>query len=109
MQFAVSLEDIRRNRYQTVAEFAKAIQVSMTTYYRALEGRVEIPTMRQIAGALNLSPASIAEFAPPPSQTLLDAITAGTDDAIQHGWLVVDPETLEPTGDVTFDGWPFED
>ena len=109
MQLAVSLEDIRRNRYQTIAEFAKTIKVSPATYYRALEGRVEIPTMRQIALALNMPPATIGEFAPPASPLLRAELTAGIDDAVAHGWLVVDPETLEPTGEVAFDGWPFDD
>ncbi|NJM07051.1 helix-turn-helix transcriptional regulator [Candidatus Gracilibacteria bacterium] len=109
MQIATSLEDIRRNRYQTVAEFSRTLNVSTSTYYRALEGRAEIPTMRQIAAALHLPPATIAEFTPPASAALLADIDAGIDDAIANGWLVVDPDTLEPTGEITFDGWPFED
>jgi transcriptional regulator with XRE-family HTH domain len=109
MHLAVSLEDLRRNRYQTVAEFAKFIQVSPATYYRALEGRAEIPTMRTIAAALHIPPAGIAEFAPAPSQTMLAEMTAGIDDALEYGWLVVDPETLEPTGEIALDGWPFHD
>jgi hypothetical protein len=106
MQLAVSLEDFRRNRYETVAEFAKTIQISPATYYRALEGRVELPTMRQIAAALNVAPANIAEFAPPPSPALLQEITAGVDQAIEHGWLEVDPETFEPTGRRVFESFP---
>jgi transcriptional regulator with XRE-family HTH domain len=106
MQLAVSLEDIRRNRYETVAEFAKAIQVSPSTYYRALEGRVELPTMRHIAAALHVAPASIAEFAPPASPALLQELTAGVDAALADGWLEVDPETLEPTGRRVFEPFP---
>lgn len=106
MQLALSLEDIRRNRYETVVEFAKAIQVSTATYYRALEGRVELPTMRQIAAALKLSPAAIAEFAPPASPRLLEELTAGVDAALANGWLEVDPETLQPTGRRVFEPFP---
>ncbi|MCU0492766.1 MAG: hypothetical protein MUD01_14340 [Chloroflexaceae bacterium] len=106
MQLAYSLEDIRRNRYETVGEFAKTLKISPATYYRALEGRVEIPTMRQIAMALHMAPASIAEFAPPPSSTLLAELTAGVDAALEEGWLEVDPETLEPTGRRVFEPWP---
>jgi transcriptional regulator with XRE-family HTH domain len=106
MHLAHSLEDIRRNRYQTIAEFAQMLKISPSTYYRALDGRIEIPTMRQIAAALALSPASIAEFAPPPSPILLAELTAGVDDALANGWLEVDPETLKPTGQRVYETWP---
>lgn len=108
MQLAVSLEDYRRNRYLTVTEFAKTLEVSPTTYYRALDGRVEIPTMRQIADRLQVPPATILEFTPPASPQLLAAIDASIDDAVANGWLVVDPETLQPNGELHHAAWPVE-
>lgn len=99
MHIAVSLEDIRRNQYLTVEEFAKGVlQVSPNTYYRLLEGRAEVPTMRKVAARLGKQPAEIAEFAPPPSPILLRQITEGIDEAEREGWIELDPETLMPTG-----------
>jgi transcriptional regulator with XRE-family HTH domain len=99
MYLAVSLEDLRRNRYLTVEEFAKGVlQVSPNTYYRLLQGRAEVTTMRKIAGLLGKHPAEIAEFAPPPSSFLLSQIAEGIDAAERDGWIELDPETLMPTG-----------
>jgi len=110
MNVAHSLEDYRRNRYLTVDEFARDIlAVSPSTYYRLLEGRSEIPTMRRVAAKLGVPPAAIAEFAPPASDTLLAQITAGVDHAQTHGWIELDPETLEPTGQRVFTPFPSDD
>lgn len=98
MQLTIPLEDWRRNAYQTVEEFAVALGITPSTYYRALKGQVEIPTMRRIAASLGVSPAAIAEFTPPPSALLVRQLTEIIDHAERHGWLEVDPETLEPTG-----------
>lgn len=98
MQLAIPLEDRRRNAYQTVEEFAAALGITPSTYYRALKGQVEIPTMRRIAGALGVPPAAITEFTPPPSPALARQMSAILDRADAEGWLEVDPETLEPTG-----------
>lgn len=110
MIVALSLEDYRRNRYLTVAEFARQVlEVSPSTYYRLLEGRSEIPTMRRVAARLGVPPAAIAEFAPPASPALLAQITAGIDDAEAQGWLELDPDTLEPTGHRVFMPFPTDD
>ena len=110
MNVAHSLEDYRRNRYLTVDEFARDIlAVSPSTYYRLLQGRSEIPTMRRVAAKLGVPPAAIAEFAPPASDTLLAQITAGVDHAHTHGWIELDPETLEPTGHRVFTLFPSDD
>ncbi len=98
MALALPLDDLRRNTYQTVDEFTTGLGITPSTYYRALKGQVEIPTMRRIAAGLGLSPAAIAEFAPQPSDLLLQQITATIDRAEAAGWIEVDPETLEPTG-----------
>jgi hypothetical protein len=110
MHPAVSLEDIRRNRYLTVAEFAgQVLRVSPSTYYRALQGRAEIPTMRQIAQALELEPGAIAEFVPPASEHLLRAITEGIDEAERTGWIELDPQTFQPTGRRVREPFPSDD
>ncbi len=109
MQLAVSLEDIRKNRYLTVQEFATRLHVSPSTYYRALEGRAEIPTMRLIAEALSMAPAAIAEFIPPPSEHLMRRITESIDNAERNGWIELDPETLQPTGQRVFERFPTTD
>jgi transcriptional regulator with XRE-family HTH domain len=98
MQIAVPLEDWRRNAYQTVEEFAMRLGITPSTYYRALKGQIELPTMRRIATGLGVSPAAIAEFTPAPSARLLQQLTDVIDQAEHDGWLEVDPETLQPTG-----------
>ena len=110
MIVAQSLEDYRRNRYLTVDEFARdVLDVSPSTYYRLLEGRSEIPTMRRVAAKLGVPPAAIAEFAPPASQALMVQISAGVDYAEAHGWIELDTETLEPTGRRIFTSFPTDD
>jgi hypothetical protein len=110
MIFAQSLEDYRLNRYLTVDEFARdVLNVSPSTYYRLLDGRSEIPTMRRVAAKLGVPPAAIAEFAPPASQALMAQITAGVDHAEAHGWIDLDPLTLEPTGQRVFSTFPSMD
>jgi transcriptional regulator with XRE-family HTH domain len=106
---ALSLEDYRQNRYRTVEEFAKDLGVSASTYYRMLDGRSEIPTMRRVAARLGVPPAAIAEFTPPASPILLAQISAAVDHADQHGWLELDPQTLEPTGRRLLDPFPIGD
>lgn len=98
MRLAVPLEDWRRNAYQTVEEFAAGVGITPSTYYRAIKGQVEIPTMRRIAAGLGVSPAAIAEFTPAPSSALSHQLAEILDRAEADGWLEVDPETLEPTG-----------
>jgi hypothetical protein len=110
MHVAHSLEDYRRNRYLTVDEFARdVLAVSPSTYYRLLEGRSEIPTMRRVAAKLGVPPAAIAEFAPPASAALMAQITAGVDEAEAQGWIELDPETLEPTGRRVFTSFPSDE
>jgi len=110
MLIAQSLEDYRRNRYLTVDEFARGVlNVSPNTYYRLLAGRSEIPTMRRVAAKLGVPPAAIAEFAPPASPSLIAQITASVDQAEAHGWIELDPETLEPTGQRVFTTFPSND
>jgi hypothetical protein len=99
MIVAQSLEDYRRNRYLTVDKFARnVLGVSPSTYYRLLDGRSEIPTMRRVAARLGVPPAAIAEFAPPASPALLAQIWTGIDSAEANGWIELDIDTLEPTG-----------
>lgn len=110
MIVAQSLEDYRRNRYLTVDEFARGVlEVSPSTYYRLLEGRSEIPTMRRVAARLGVPPAAIAEFAPPASPTLMAQLTGGVDQAEAHGWIELDPETLNATGRRVFTTFPTAD
>src|SRR5512134_3837164 len=110
MVIAQSLEDYRRNQYLTVDEFARQVlDVSPSTYYRLLEGRSEIPTMRRVAAKLGVPPAAIAEFAPPASPALMAQITASIEQAEAHGWIELDPETLEPTGRRVFTTFPNDD
>lgn len=98
MQLVVSLEDWRRNRYQTVEEFTTGLGITPSTYYRALKGQVEISTMRRIASGLGVSPAAIAEFTPTASPGLVRQLTEIIDRAEVNGWIEVDPDTFELTG-----------
>jgi hypothetical protein len=110
MIVAQSLEDYRRNRYLTVDEFARdVLDVSPSTYYRLLDGRSEIPTMRRVAARLGVPPAAVAEFAPPASPALMAQISAGVDLAEAHGWIELDTDTLEPTGRRVFTTFPTDD
>ena len=110
MIVAQSLEDYRRNRYLTVDEFARdVLEVSPSTYYRLLDGRSEIPTMRRVAAKLGVPPAAVAEFAPPASQVIMAQISAGVDSAEAHGWIELDSDTLEPTGRRIFTTFPTDD
>ena len=109
MLMAQSLEDYRRNHYRTIDEFAQDLGISSRTYYRLLEGRSEIPTMRRVADRLGVPPAAIVEFAPPASPALMAQIAAGIDHAEAHGWIELDPETLEPTGKRVFTPFPIDD
>jgi hypothetical protein len=77
---AQSLEDYRRNRYLTIAEFARdVLAISPSTYECLLEGRATIPMIRRLAARLGVPPAAIAEFAPSASAALLAQIAAGID------------------------------
>ena len=110
MIVAQSLEDYRRNRYLTVDEFARdVLEVSPSTYYRLLEGRSEIPTMRRVATRLGVPPSAIAEFTPPASATLMAQISAGVDQAEAQGWIELDAVTLEPTGRRVSQAFPADD
>ncbi|MBX0330488.1 hypothetical protein K2Z83_22800 [Oscillochloris sp. ZM17-4] len=95
-----SLEDYRNLQCLGVEEFATQLGVSTGTYYRMLERKdVHPSTKRRVAAVLHTPPFLIAEFFPQPSQTLRDAVDAIIERADQQGWRVVDPETLEPTGE----------
>jgi hypothetical protein len=110
MIVAQSLEDYRRNRYLTIAEFARnALDISPSTYYRLLAGRSTIPTMRRVAAKLGVPLAAIAEFAPPASQAPMAQISAGVDYAEAHGWIQLDTHTLEPTDCRIFTPFPTDD
>jgi transcriptional regulator with XRE-family HTH domain len=106
LKLALSLEDYRRNRYRTVEEFAGDLGISASTYYRMLNGRSEIATMRRVAALLGVPLTVIAEFTPPASPTLLAQITAAVDHADQYGWRELDPETIELTGERRFEPFP---
>jgi hypothetical protein len=110
MIIAQSLEDYRRNCYLTVDEFARnVLDVSPSTYYRLLQGRTTIATMRRVAAKLGVPPAAIAEFAPPASQALMAQISAGVDDAEAHGWIELDTDTLEQTDRRIFTPFAMDD
>jgi transcriptional regulator with XRE-family HTH domain len=106
---AQSLEDFRRNRYVTVEEFAAQLEISPSTYYRLLNGRSEVTTMRRVAERPGVAPAAIAEFVPPASPALMATISDAVDHAEAHGWIEVDPETLEPTGRRVVTPFPRDD
>lgn len=95
-----SLEDYRNVQCLGVEEFAAQLGVSPGTYYRMLERKdVHPSTKRRVAAALRTPPVFIAEFFSEPSDELKAAIDAIVERADQRGWIVVDPETLEPTGE----------
>lgn len=66
----------------------------------AMQGASSIEEMLEVV----VSQSYTAFFEP-----AIEQVTAGTDDAVQNGWLVVNPDTLTPTGEVTKEGWPFQD
>jgi transcriptional regulator with XRE-family HTH domain len=64
-----SLNEFREEQYMSVAEFAKYLDISIHTYYKALRGdlRPRLTTMRRIAEKLKVPPAEITEFARKPA------------------------------------------
>jgi transcriptional regulator with XRE-family HTH domain len=67
---AKSLNDYREDRYMQVDDFVRFLGISLTTYYRILEGkRPRFSTMWRVAGKLGVEPRDIAEFARKPSGT----------------------------------------
>lgn len=95
-----SLEDYRNVQCLGVEEFAAQLGVSTGTYYRMIERKdVHPSTKRRVAAALQTPPFLIAEFFAEPSPALREAIDDIVARADRKGWIVVDPETLESTGE----------
>jgi DNA-directed RNA polymerase specialized sigma54-like protein len=59
-----SLDDYRRERYETVTEFITFLGIGNHTYYAAMAGLVRPTTMRRIAEKLGVHPSEISEFLP---------------------------------------------
>jgi|GEM_PF-1947266 transcriptional regulator with XRE-family HTH domain len=100
-----SLEDYRREQLLTQAEFAKVLGMTEQTYRRLLvdPASVRMPTKRRAREVLNVSPYLVREFSPVPSETLQQYALTAYERGNREGWIAVDPDTLEPTGEV-FDG-----
>ncbi|NNJ13701.1 helix-turn-helix transcriptional regulator [Chloroflexales bacterium ZM16-3] len=100
-----SLEDYRREQLLTQAEFAKALGMTEQTYRRLLADpeSVRMPTKRRAREVLDVSPYLVREFSPLPSPTLVAQTRAAIEEANVQGWIAVNPDTLEPTGEL-FDG-----
>ncbi len=100
-----SLEDYRREQLLTQAEFARALGMTEQTYRRLLvdPASVRMPTKRRAREVLDVSPYLVREFSPVPSETLQQYALTAYERGNREGWIAVDPDTLEPTGEV-FDG-----
>ncbi len=60
---AKPLTRYREKLYMPVDEFVEHLGISLTTYYRILEGvRPRFTTMRKIADKLQVKPSDISEF-----------------------------------------------
>lgn len=99
------LERYRLRAGLDIAAFAATLDISEEIYVRLVTGAVDIPVAitAQIARRLSVSPWLINECAPALTEAQRAAINASLADAREHGWIVVDLETLEPTGEIVFD------
>ncbi len=100
-----SLEDYRREQLLTVKQFAALLGMTEQTYRRLLADpeSVTMPTKHRARETLGVSPYLVKEFYPTPSPTLRAQARAAIAEADALGWVGVDPETLEATGEL-FDG-----
>lgn len=100
-----SLEDYRHEQLMTMQEFATSLGMTEQTYRRLLVNpeTVRMPTKRKAREKLGVSPYHVKEFYPPTPEALLERARAAITDSNVHGWVAVDPDTLEPTGEL-FDG-----
>ncbi|PDW03566.1 helix-turn-helix domain-containing protein [Candidatus Viridilinea mediisalina] len=100
-----SLEDYRHEQLLTIEEFAHFLGMTDQTYRRLLANpaSVRMPTKRKARAKLGVSPYLIKEFYPPTPAGVIERAHAAIAEADLQGWIAVDPETLEPTGE-RFDG-----
>ncbi|MBX0328190.1 helix-turn-helix domain-containing protein, partial [Oscillochloris sp. ZM17-4] len=98
----------RRQHTMSVADFAAWLGLSQDFYERLICGDAELSDDRRLAIAdkLDLSPERReAWFGPwppvmtPERQAHIAAIIA---EANEQGWICVDPDTFEPTGELMF-------
>ena len=95
----LSLEDHRKNRYLTVESFCTdVLAIDPSTYYRLLQKKGNLSTMRAVAAKLGVPLGVIAEFIPEPSPVYLAQLQAAVARADREGWLDTDPETGLPNG-----------
>ncbi|NCC35642.1 MAG: hypothetical protein EOM24_27065, partial [Chloroflexia bacterium] len=96
-----SLEDYRHEQLLTIQEFARFLEMTEQTYRRLLAdpASVRMPTKRKAREKLGVSPYLVKEFYPPIPAALLERAQAAMAEANAAGWIAVDPETLEPTGE----------
>jgi transcriptional regulator with XRE-family HTH domain len=100
-----SLEDYRRERLLTIKQFAAQLGMNEQTYRRLLADpeSVRMPVKHRARAALGVSPYLVSEFYPTPSPVLRAQILAAYERGNAEGWVVVDPDTLEPTGEILDD------
>lgn len=99
------LEAYRLRAGLGIGALAATLGVSETNYVHLVTGDADTPlaVTTQIARRLGVPPWLINECVPPPTEEQVAKIEAALADAREHGWIVVDAETLEPTGEIDFE------
>jgi transcriptional regulator with XRE-family HTH domain len=103
MLFTRPLEYYRQERVLSVAEFAAFLGISEQTYRRLLNepDQVRMKTKRQVLERLGIPSAYyVRELVPPPTQEEVDRVMATLEEGDRLGCLALDPDTLEPTGEI---------
>jgi hypothetical protein len=103
MLFTRPLEFYRQERALSVAEFATFLGVSEHIYQQLLKDpeRVPMRMKRQVLERLDIPSAYfVRELAPPPTQEEIDRVMAALEEGDRLGGLALDPDTLEPTGEI---------
>ena len=105
-----SIEDYRIEQLYEVREFVAILGITEQTYQRLIKhpDAVRLKTKQQmflrlrekLPNGASLSPHHIREFGPVASPAVMAQLQAIIEEANRDGWIVCDPDTLEPTGEV---------
>lgn len=105
-----SIEDYRTEQLYEVREFVAMLGTTEQTYQRLIKhsDAVRLKTKREMFLRLReklpngdaLSPYHVREFAPVASPAVVAQLHAIIEEANRDGWIVCDPDTLEPIGEL---------
>lgn len=105
------LEVYRVQAGRRIADVPAWLGIDEATYLQLVTGEddtVSAEVKAQIAQRLAVPVWLIHECAPPPTPEQIARIDAALNHAHEHGWIAVDPDTLEPTGEIVFADEPPE-